>query len=149
MNAAETKPMPLHQLAGEIVRLSERQASTPVLITPDYLSFRPDFFVALSRQLWADCQRDVRFDWFRCGQSLLSEIGTRFSRFQAAKINRALAADTQRSADASIMITATIGRPGGVCRDLVVGLCDDHCELPEWSTPIRIGGSPILAAHLQ
>ncbi len=45
---ATTNPkMPLRQLADEIIRLSERYRSTPVLVTPTYLSLRKPILLGI------------------------------------------------------------------------------------------------------
>ncbi len=122
-------------LAACILRLSNEQASTPVLVLPVYLSLRDPFFVALASELARSTDRAIRFDWCRPGGGFISSFTARWARFRSTRLTRALS----RVADACVVVTATIGRPGGPARDLVIGLCDETLELPTWTTAIRIG----------
>jgi hypothetical protein len=169
--------MPLQKIAKQIVSLADRHASTPVLITPPYLSFRPRFFIELTRELLTHTNRSIRVDWHRGMPSALTLLSDQVAAFQARAINRALlqsglastvmgspikrkhsskltsdlSADETPPPDAqafpdhqnaSLQITATIARPGGPTRDLVIGLSDARQELPPWTTAIWLGSSP-------
>jgi hypothetical protein len=135
--------MPLRQLADEIIRLSERYRSTPVLVTPSYLSLRKRFFLELVGTLAEITDRPIRIDWYRGMPSLFSLVGDRIASAHAASMNRALASLTSgRGATADLQITGLIARPSEVERELVIGLCDQRLALPTWTTPIRLGTSP-------
>ena len=82
--------MPLRPLADEILRLSERYNSTPVLVTPSYLSLRQQFFVELVGTLFKKTNRSVRIDWYRGMPTLFSLVGDRIAAVHAARMNRAL-----------------------------------------------------------
>ena len=143
--------MPLRELADEILRLSEHRASTPVLVTPSYLSFRQRFFLELVRTLANKTDRSIRIDWYRRMPGYFSFIGDSLASLRVSRDNRALARLMSQhcgnvgpsvGSAAKIQIAATIARPGGAERDLVVGLCDHRLELPPWTTPIRLGSKP-------
>lgn len=135
--------MPLRQLADEIIRLSERYRSTPVLVTPTYLSLRKRFFLELVGTLVEETDRSIRIDWYRGIPSLFSLVGDQIASAHAASMNRTLASlMSGHEATAKIQITGLIARPGGMERDLVIGLCDQQLALPTWATPIRLGTSP-------
>ena len=138
----------LDDLAVEIVRLCEQQASTPVLVTPSYLSLRPAFFVELARQLAKHSQRPVRIDWCRPARRLFAPVADQVDRWRVRRVNRALvsAAGSQPADWARLVLTAAVGRQGGVHRDLVVGWCSNHGDLPAWATPILLAGQPHAAA---
>ncbi len=131
----ESVDSPLRELADRIVRLSDEQASTPVLVLPTYLSLREPFFVELAGQLKMITGRPIRFDCCRPRTGVLSALTSRVSRLRFARMSRRLS----QFADAAIVLTASIARPGGSRRDLVVGLCDETLHLPSWTTAIRIG----------
>ena len=152
--------MPLTQLAEEIIRVSQWDHSTPVLVTPSYLSLRRQFFVELVKSISAKTNRRIRIDWQRRLPGYFTLIGDAWASWEVRWHNRALAALSRGSATtASIQITASIARPKRVeqdvdqgrdtDQDLVVGLSAPHLELPPWATPIRLGGSPRPAATLQ
>ena len=142
--------MPLRQLADEIIRLSERHRSTPVLVTPNYLSLRTRFFLELVGTLVEKTDRSIRIDWYRGMPSLFSLVGDRIASAHAARMNRALdSLMSGRGATANIQITGLIARPAGVERDLVIGVCDQHLALPTWTTPIRLAASPTELYALQ
>jgi hypothetical protein len=137
--------MPLRPLADEIVHLSHRNVSTPVLVTPSYLSLRKRFFLELVGSLAEISQRSIRIDWYRGVPGLFSLIGHRVASARSARINRALSSNgraSNRRASAAIQVTASISRPSRDRRELVIGLCDQRLELPAWTTPIRLGASP-------
>lgn len=131
--------MPLKQLVDEIIQVSQRQASTPVLVTPHYLSLRNRFFVELVGELARDSDRSIRIDWCRGVPGPLSLIPHRIAMLRASGINRALS--RRHPSAAEIQVTASIGRPNGDRDNLVLGICDARVELPAWTTPIRLGAS--------
>lgn len=135
--------MPLHQLADEIVRLNEQHRSTPVLVTPRYLSLRKSFFVDLVVTLFEKTGRSIRIDWCRGMPSPFSLVGDRIASVRAARMNRALASLTSIGATARFQINGLVARPSGVGGDLVIGICDQQLTLPGWATPIRLGASPL------
>ncbi len=148
--------MPFAQLADEIIRLSDADVSTPVLVTPSYLSLRRAFIVELAGTLSQKSDRPVRIDWYRCGGGgLMGLISQWWALRRATSINRSLRRratllqSQSLEVNASVQVTAAIGRPGGIANVLVVGLCDERHELSGWTTPIRIGGSPIGCGDLQ
>jgi hypothetical protein len=133
---------PLEPIALELVRLSERRALTPVLVTPSYLELRPVFLVELARALVAKTERAIRIDWCRQVPSVWSLIADQTARYRAKSFNRAL---QQVAADhidrVSLQITASIARPGGTDRKLVIGWCSEAFELPTWTVPVFLSGS--------
>jgi hypothetical protein len=144
--------MPLRPLADEIVHLSHRNVSTPVLVTPSYLSLRKRFFLELVGSLAEISQRSIRIDWYRGVPGLLSLISHRLASVRSARINRALSSNCRTSncrTNAAIQVTASIGRPSRDRPELVIGLCDQRLDLPAWTTPIRLGASPDELSALQ
>jgi len=138
--------MPLQQLAGQISVIRSRACSTPVLVTPSYLSLQAPFFVALSTELALCDHRLIRFDWLREVPGAFSFGRDFLADRKATRINRTLASSLQSiGTKASIQITAAIGRPSSASsslasssEDLVIGICADHHERPTWTTPIRL-----------
>jgi hypothetical protein len=146
--------MPLQQLAEEIIRLSQRRASTPVLVTPKYLSLRKRFFLELIGTLAANTERSMRIDWYRPMPGNFSLVGDWIAAARVSITNRAIASMMAGKASGNscicrIQVTASIGRPGGISRELVIGLCDERLELPPWASAIRLGGSPEQSFTLQ
>lgn len=135
---------PLQPIAREIVRLSEERALTPVIVTPPYLSLRAIFLVELSRAIAEHTDRPLRIDWCRRVPKATSLIGDVVAQLQARAINRKLlqAANHPRSA-ATLQITASIARPGGPHRHLVIGWCCEDSQLPAWTVPIELSGEPM------
>jgi hypothetical protein len=142
--------MPLQEIADEIIRLSQRRGSTPVLVTPNYISLRPRFFLELVDTLACKSDQSIRIDWYRPMPGLFTLVGDRIARARAGHINRSLdAIMAGRPLSASIQITASIARPGGPNRNLVIGLCDHRLILPTWTTRIYLGGAPGEWSSLQ
>ena len=169
--------MPLQQIAQQIITLADRRASTPVLVTPPYLSFRQQFYVELTQELGRHTSRTVRIDWYRGLPGLRTLISDQLAAWQVKSINRMLRTQGDRgsanapetpskrersdtsvelgqpdhepvaelaqtgSPNAAVQITASIGRPGGKTRDLVLGLADVRQKLPDWTTAIWLGTS--------
>ncbi|TWU60060.1 hypothetical protein Poly51_03340 [Rubripirellula tenax] len=140
--------MSLDLLAREIVRLSVHGGTTPVLVTPSYLSFRPEFFRQFVSAVASRTDRTVRIDWLRTGRGISAVIGDRMAARQAAKITRMLRGDTPASH--SIELSSSIGRPDGSSSrarsELVIGLCDNRQPLPPWATAISLGDNSIPSA---
>jgi hypothetical protein len=133
----------LQPIAREIVRLSEQRALTPVIVTPRYLSLRPIFLLELSGALAAHTDRVIRIDWCRRVPTAWSLIGDYLARQQARAINRELWQRWKhREKGVTLQITASIARPGGAQRQLVIGWCSDDFRLPSWTIPIRLSGEP-------
>ncbi|MGI9469449.1 MAG: hypothetical protein ACR2OA_20175 [Rubripirellula sp.] len=171
--------MPLQQIAHQIITLADRRASTPVLVTPPYLSFRKQFFAELSRELADHTERDLRIDWYRNLPSVRTILSDQLAAWHVKSVNRLLShmtvskarqahktatnstpAESAGTTDinvsrqpaldqpralltqhATVQITATIARPGGQGRDLVIGLSDARQKLPNWTTAIWLGTS--------
>ena len=142
--------MPLQQFAQTIISLSEEYLTTPVLITPRYLSLRMQFFVEFVAAIADQTSRSICIDWYRQAPSPLSLAGDRLARCKARRINRVLC---RRMSDSSfaqtVQITASIARPGKDNGDLVVGWCKEPVELPTWTTAIRLGATPEKSLALQ
>ena len=139
---------PLAELAQTIVRLSDHHGSTPVLVTPGYLSLQPPFFAALASEICGRTGRSVRFDWHRRGGGPAAVLADWWAQWNVARINRtlravALADGAEPPMRCEIALTATIGRPGGIHRHLVIGWCDEGSELPGWVTPIQLSGASV------
>ena len=83
--------MPLQQIAHQIITLADRRASTPVLVTPPYLSFRKQFFIELARELTAHTERDLRIDWYRDLPGVRTIISDHLAAWQVKSVNRVLA----------------------------------------------------------
>lgn len=83
-------PMPLPQIAHQIITLADRRASTPVLVTPPYLSFRKQFFVELSRELAAHTDRDLRIDWYRNLPGVRTLVSDQIAAWHVKSVNRSL-----------------------------------------------------------
>lgn len=135
--------MPFESMVPEILHLCERRATTPVLVTPSYLSFRTAFFVEFVTALESHTNRRIRLDWYRGMPGPLTLFADGLASKRVRKLNRLLKSKSSRGDEFAYMqITAAIGRPGGPNRELVVGLADANAELPGWATPIRLGATP-------
>jgi hypothetical protein len=111
---------------------------------------RRRFFLELTVTLAEQSSQSIRIDWYRPMPGLFTFIGDRIASARAAHINRSLeAVMAERPSSASIQITASIARPGGRNRKLVIGLCDHRLPLPTWTTKIRLGSSPGEWSNLQ
>ena len=176
--------MPLQQIAKHIVILADRRASTPVLITPPYLSFRASFYIELTRELSTHTNRSIRIDWYKGMPTPTTLLSHQVAAWQVRSINRALLRQTsgtrhrrtqmtrgiensssqnfqqgdqappalqprEHAPIASVQIAATIARPGGQNRDLVIGLADARLQLPLWTTAIWLGSSPAEIQRLK
>lgn len=82
--------MPLQQIAHQILTLADRRASTPVLVTPPYLSFRKQFFVELSREIANHTERDVRVDWYRGLPGVRTILTDQIASWHVKSVNRLL-----------------------------------------------------------
>ncbi len=82
--------MPLQQIAYQIITLADKRGSTPVLVTPPYLSFRKQFFVELSRELAAHTDRDLRIDWYRNLPGVRTIISDQLAAWHVKSVNRLL-----------------------------------------------------------
>ena len=171
--------MPLQQIAHHIITLADKRASTPVLVTPPYLSFRPQFFVELTREIAKHTDRSIRLDWYRGLPGVRSIVSDQVAAWQVKSVNRILRKTFFTRVHASIelghgrvcessipvtnpassisngevkprllveqgakvQITATIARPGGKSRDLIIGLSDVRQRLPDWTSAIWLGTS--------
>src|SRR6056297_1921318 len=123
--------MPLNTLAAEIVRLSsgDDRASaetTPVLMIPSYLSFRPEFFRELVAAIGSQTNRCVRIVWLRSGSGICAMLGDAIARHRAARINRTLGGGVMQ-------VSASLGRSDRRSGRLVIGLCEPGARLPPWA----------------
>lgn len=134
--------MPLQQLADQIVAIYDRGQSTPVLVTPSYLSFRPAFYVALAAQLTLHpllnhYRPPIRFDRYRELPGAWSLLVNRFAVAEVIRVNQQLARHLQPvDVMATMRTTVAIGRP--VENKLIVGISSDQHELPGWTTAVRL-----------
>lgn len=130
----------LDLLASQLIRLSQQRGLTPVIVTPPYLALRQRFFVELVGAIRARTARPIRIDWCRPVPSVLSLFGDSLAGWRVASTNRALATigPSVEGKAATMQITATIGRPGGLQRDLVIGWCTNTQPLPAWTTAIEL-----------
>ncbi len=134
--------MSLDLLAEEVVRLSATGQTTPVLVTPTYLSFRPLFYHQLVVAVAKLTDRPVRVDWLRTGSGVSSLIANAFAKREAARITRRLQRET--GGKHSIELSSSIGRPvdGRAGRSpIVLGLCRQGESLPSWATTIPLSES--------
>ncbi|QDT05586.1 hypothetical protein K227x_39870 [Rubripirellula lacrimiformis] len=151
--------MSLEPLANRIVEICRSGDTTPVLVTPKYLSFRPAFYQQFVAVLAQRSGRTVRIDWLRTETGIMAMISDTMAMQDAKRITRMLR--KRCSADHSIELTSSIGRPRSATassldgrqrntanRDdaLVIGLCHVGQPLPEWVTPIPLGERPLVAA---
>lgn len=126
-------------LSKQLVRLSEQRGSTPVLVTPPYLSLRRPFFVELVRSIASVTTRPIRIDWYRPVPSVASLASDTVAHWRVASTNRAIASIAEPTHPLGMMqITASISRPGGIHRDLVVAWCNSAIPLPPWTTAIEL-----------
>ena len=125
---------PLGELAEQILRLSDEHGSTPVLVLPVHLTLRRPFYESLARELSRHTDRPIRFDWCHADAGWTAWITRRLAQWHATHLTQAL----RQAANAALVLTASIARPGGPRRDLVIGVCDERLPLPPWTTPIRI-----------
>lgn len=137
----------LSRLAEMIVWLSDEQGSTPVIVLPEHLSLRPPFFIQLAGELAGrlgnTAQRPIRFDWCQTPQRFFARSRARWARLQAKRLTAMLASQNDVAGErgvgpVTVEVTASIGRPGGQRRDLVIGVCEASLDLPAWTTAIRI-----------
>lgn len=134
----------LKPIAVEMVRLCDQRARTPVIVTPKYLALRSVFLVELCDALLQHADRSVRIDWCRPVPSARTLLSDQLARVEARAINRRLGRlSKQRAQDVHLQITATIARPGGANRQLVVGWCGDDFKLPPWASAIELSGEPM------
>lgn len=148
--------MPLRPLVEQIVRVSEEGIGTPVLVIPAYLSLRKPFYVQLASDLIQATDRIVRIDLLtHGGGSLRSIVSDTWMRSSVRSVNHALtrleSGDQAKSRimDASVQVTASLGRTMAGIGPLVVGVASAEIELPHWSYPIWICSKPELTAGLQ
>lgn len=148
----------MEQLVQQIARISARENSTPVLVTPPYLTLRSPFYIAMAVGLTERKANPVRFDWNRCMSGAFSLAGDWVARWQAARINRALTkASRPLGNTAAVQITAAIGRPTNLSERWLVGISSADQPLPVWTTPVYLitspseheDGSPDQVFHLQ
>lgn len=130
---------PLDLLSTQLVRLSEQRGSTPVLITPPHLTLRNRFFVELVKSLATITNRPIRIDWYRPVPSVSSVVTDLFANWRVVCTNRSIGSVAGPAHKLGMMqITASLSRPGGIHRDLVVGWCNAPLPLPPWATPIEL-----------
>jgi hypothetical protein len=136
--------MSMEQLARQIASINARGESTPVLVTPAYLSLRAPFLVALATELTALKPNAIRFDWYRGMPGAFSFAGDWLARWKVQQINRALTRQMRPLSDtATIQITAAIGRPDKAANQWVLGISSEQQPLPAWTTPVFLITSPI------
>lgn len=132
--------MPLQSLAESIIVLNEKRGATPVIVTPRFLSLRREFFLRLIESLGEVTSRPVRFDWYRSPPGLMGKLDHHLACRKTKRMNRDFERMTDYPNQVSIQMTATVSRPGGAYRELVVGVSDERLELPPWAAAIRLTG---------
>ncbi|TWU33801.1 hypothetical protein Poly41_47990 [Novipirellula artificiosorum] len=142
-----------------MIRIGQDTATTPVLVTPSFLSFRANFYVALASQFAEHRIRSVRFDLASPVGGFWQTLKNGCLAWRVHRYNRILArAGSQWHA--RLVQTATIGRtarsgmnPSGSAQHAdapwIIGVSPETLALPAWTTPIRLAGSPIPAVSLQ
>jgi hypothetical protein len=139
----------LKPIASEMVRLCDQRALTPVIVSPKYLALRPIFLVELCHAVLDHAERGVRIDWCRPMPSARTLLSDQLARVEARAINRHLKRlSKQRSQDVRLQITASIARPGGANRQLVIGWCGDDFKLPPWAAAIELSGEPMSSSRI-
>lgn len=135
----------LEALVGEILRLGDRQATTPVLLVPRDWELRGPFFVALAGGLVRQGRRPVRFDWYQPADGWFGRVAEwRTQRF-VKRLNRMLALLVPPPS-AWMEITDTIGKPTGFGRERIVGYGTVAAEWPAWATAVEIFSADRAAA---
>lgn len=135
----------LDALVTEIIRLGDRQVTTPVLLVPPDWELRVPFFVALAGGLVRHGRRPVRFDWYQPTDGWFGRVTEwRTQRF-VKRLNRMLALLVP-SPSAWMEVTDTIGKPTGVGRERIVGYGTVAAELPAWATAVEIFSADRAAA---
>tara|TARA_R110002049_G_scaffold47902_1_gene138449 strand:- start:165269 stop:165736 length:468 start_codon:yes stop_codon:yes gene_type:complete len=130
--------VPLSGLVDEIAQLGRSKRRTPVLVTPGYLSLRPPFFVELTGELLKrnEAIPSVRIDWL-CNVSLIRQ---RLARFHARRIQAAIDRDPATAGRVEMVVAASIGQRRDCEDSLVLGLSDEHQDLPPWAQTIQLSG---------
>jgi hypothetical protein len=114
------------------------------------LTLRPVFLIELCDAVARESGRVVRIDWCRPVPAITSLLSDFVARLQAGSINRQLQrAGAERGWQASLQITASISRPGGIQRQLVIGWTGDKMPLPTWTVPIQLCSEPAGQDPLQ
>lgn len=133
----------MQELTDTIVHLSDAQASTPVLVTPCFLQLRTPFFIELVRCLRQhdDQERPIRIDWLTDATGVVGAITLAAERVRVRKLNHALSKTDPAS---QVVLTSALARPGGIRRTLVIGVCSEAMELPNWSTSICLSTTPTV-----
>ena len=134
-------------LVDQIFQAIERDAATPVLVTPPHLQFLPAFFVDLGAALLDRTPRRIRIDWYRDSSNLRNLLSDTAAKWREKRIQRCLArCHPDATERLRLQITHSIGRPGGPLRPLTIGWCRDGLELPAWTLPIHLATEPLVAA---
>jgi hypothetical protein len=134
--------MPLQPLADAIIFLNEKRGATPVIVTPRFLSLRRAFFLQLISSLGEKTSRRVRIDWYRSPSGFSGWFDHHLACWKTKRLNRDFERSTDYPNQVSLQMTATVSRPGGGYRELVVGLSEESQELPPWAAAIRLAGHP-------
>ncbi len=151
LDEATVKLLPLAEL---VCRLEQQRGLTPVLVCPTRVVLADAFYVGLCEAVIAESGRAVRLDLLP--GHLLAPFGNRFADLVPRRPNAAwlpvplaarLAKSTRRLSihrltkqlpdQASLEATATVARPNGRLRDLVIGLAGPTDQIPSFAEPVR------------
>lgn len=135
----------LDALVTEIIRLGDRQATTPVLLVPRDWELRIPFFVALAGGLVRHGGRPVRFDRYHTSDAWFERVVEWRTRRFVKRLNRMLELLVP-APSAWMEITDTIGKPNGLGRERIVGYGTLAAELPAWATAVEIFSADRAAA---
>lgn len=151
---ADHAAAPLAPLAELICRLEQQRCLTPVLVCPPQVVLADAFYVRLCQAAIEESGRNVRLDllpnhwlaplgdWWKphhAGSTATAWLpvavaGPLIRPTRKLAINRLA---KQLPPQASIEATATVARPSGQLRDLVIGLAGAADQLPSFAEPVR------------
>lgn len=153
--SADSRLEPLIQVLCE---LEGQRGVTPVLVVDPRLVLRDEFYISLCRQLIQRTGRHVRLDLLPDHRFACTRGGTGFwgrllgTPWLPAPLASMILAPLRKltvrrvasrlPADARLESTVAVSRPGGVLRELVVGLAGPRDELPRFAQEIILGVDP-------
>ena len=133
----------LRPLAAQLVDMADRRGITPVLTLEPGLSLAPEFFGCLADTLASQVDRQIRFDLVVSAERWIGGPRRWLALREAARLS------TVMPASASVSVGATVGRPGGQGRPLVIGIAKDKIELPIWAQRVAVRTRPTDLRDIQ
>ncbi|TWT76527.1 hypothetical protein CA13_70220 [Planctomycetes bacterium CA13] len=154
--------MSLRRLAVELIRMSRHESTTPVLVTPVEITLRADFYAALAKDIASEGGCGTRFDLVSPVGGFLQAARNILASWNVRRINRTLRQCNAKGLPVELALTANIARPASIdnfassdqndaqsVRPIVVGICHGLADLPKWTSPIHLTGSPNSETSLQ